>query len=98
MRLVHHAMAKPDEMVTRLLAHFKERLVPGEEAVALRNGAPAPCIVVQSLGPDGLDAGGPSSARASRPNGPLCPLGHITYSFFVMPAAPSGTMREFCCG
>ncbi|KAK9865721.1 hypothetical protein WJX84_004504 [Apatococcus fuscideae] len=55
-RMVHHALAKPDEMVTRLLAHFKERLVPGEEAVALRNGAPAPCIVVQSLGPDGLDA------------------------------------------
>lgn len=56
-RMVHHALAKPDEMVTRLLAHFKERLVPGEEAVALRSGAPAPCIIVQSLGPDGLDAG-----------------------------------------
>ena len=56
-RMVHHALAKPDEIVTRLLAHFKERLVPGEEAIALRSGTPAACVVAQCLGPDGLDAG-----------------------------------------
>ncbi|KAK9860443.1 hypothetical protein WJX84_001872 [Apatococcus fuscideae] len=55
-RMVHHALAKPDEIVTRLLAHFKERLVPGEEAIALRSGTPAACVVAQCLGPDGLDA------------------------------------------
>ena len=59
--MVHHTLAKPDEMVTRLLAHFKERLVPGEEALALRDALPAACVVVQCMGPVGPDAGAVSA-------------------------------------
>ncbi|KAK9821961.1 hypothetical protein WJX81_005263 [Elliptochloris bilobata] len=72
LRHVHHATVRLEELCTQLLARFQGRWVPGEGALALRNGTPATCCVTAALNPpagsgdaeggDGVDA----SAGADR--------------------------------
>jgi hypothetical protein len=66
LRRVHFATARLDELCARLLAAFAGRWVPGEGALALRDGVPAACRVVAALdpAPDPPDAAAPNDARA----------------------------------
>lgn len=59
--LVHHATQQLDDLVSSLFQHFSNTFTPGEEAVALRGGFPASCIVVQEV-PEGLPALQPGTA------------------------------------
>jgi hypothetical protein len=69
LRRVHFATARLDELCARLLAAFAGRWVPGEGALALRDGAPAACRVVAALDPapdppPAPGAAAPDDARA----------------------------------
>ena len=62
LRLVHHATQQLDDLVSSLSQHFRDTFTPGEEALALRGGFPASCIVVQEV-PEGLPALQPGTAQ-----------------------------------
>ena len=46
LRFVHHATQEPDALVSRLLAEYQDRILPGEELSASCNGQVRPCTVV----------------------------------------------------
>jgi hypothetical protein len=63
LRLVHHATQQLDDLVSSLFQHFRNTFTPGEEAVAIRGGFPASCVVVQEV-PEGLPALQPGTLPA----------------------------------
>ncbi len=42
--LTYHAM-----LAGRIVAHFKENFVAGEEALGVRNGVAAPCVIMKEV-------------------------------------------------
>ncbi|CAD7702456.1 unnamed protein product [Ostreobium quekettii] len=52
LRLVHHSTLRPDELCHRVLTHFRNNFVPGEEVLGMRGEKPEPCRILNSLGAD----------------------------------------------
>lgn len=46
LQLIHHNTLRLEELAQGIVSHFRERFVPGEEVLGLRDGATLPCRIV----------------------------------------------------
>lgn len=54
-KLVHHATLKLDDLCQRLVAYFKDRFVPGEEVLGVRDEIETACRIIAAVDPTDLD-------------------------------------------
>eukprot|EP00884_Botryococcus_braunii_P006907 jgi/Botrbrau1/16217/Bobra.0066s0004.1 len=52
LQLVHHNTLRLEDLAQCIVAHFRERFVPGEEVLGKRDGELRPCRIVSATDPD----------------------------------------------
>ena len=76
--MTHHATQKLDDLCSRILSHFKDRFVVGEEVMGVNESGPQPCRIIAMSEPA---EGHPLGERCIRTSScPLMPVAMYAHS------------------